>query len=115
MDPYSRDACSYLRGEVVPLRLGYIGVINRCQQDIVQRRSIREARAAESEFFRHHPAYGEVSGMCGTEALGRSVSTILARHIGTLLPTLQDKIVARRNEAARGRGGGFSERSQTTI
>lgn len=52
------DACAYLRGDVVPLRLGYIGVVNRCQQDIAQRRSIREARASETEFFRHHPAYG---------------------------------------------------------
>ena len=54
------DACAYLSNEVVPLRLGYIGVVNRCQQDIAQRRSIREARAAENEFFRHHPAYAEV-------------------------------------------------------
>ena len=95
------DACTYLRGEVVPLRLGYIGVINRCQQDIVQRRSIRDSRAAESEFFRLHPAYGQVAAHCGTEALGRTVSTILARHIANLLPSLQDKIVNRRNEAAR--------------
>ena len=64
------DAVAYLRGEVVPLRLGYIGVVNRCQQDIAQRRSIREARASEAEFFRHHPAYAEVIDKCGTEAPG---------------------------------------------
>jgi dynamin 1-like protein len=95
------DACAYLRGEVVPLRLGYIGVVNRCQQDIAQRRSIREARASEQDFFRHNSAYSEVASKCGTEALGWAVSRILADHIADLLPALQDKIVSRRNEAAR--------------
>ena len=95
------DACAYLRGEVVPLRLGYVGVVNRCQQDITQRRSIREARASEMEFFRHHPSYQEVANVCGTEALGWTVSRILGEHISELLPMLTDKIVARKNEAQR--------------
>ena len=94
------DACAYLRGEVVPLRLGYVGVVNRCQQDIAQRRSIREARASEMEFFRHHPAYAELRN-CGTEALGWTVSRILADHIARLLPELQDKISSRKSEAQR--------------
>ena len=95
------DAVAYLRGEVVPLRLGYIGVVNRCQQDIAQRRSIREARASEAEFFRHHPAYAEVIDKCGIEALGWTVSRILADHIADLLPALSDKIATRRAEAQR--------------
>ena len=95
------DAVAYLRGEVVPLRLGYTGVVNRCQQDIAQRRSIREARASEAEFFRHHPAYAEVIDKCGTEALGWTVSRILADHIADLLPALSDKIATRRAEAQR--------------
>ena len=95
------DAVAYLRGEVVLLRLGYIGVVNRCQQDIAQRRSIREARASEAEFFRHHPAYAEVIDKCGTEALGWTVSRILADHIADLLPALSDKIATRRAEAQR--------------
>ena len=94
------DACAYLRGEVVPLRLGYVGVVNRCQQDIAQRRSIREARASEMEFFRQHPTYVELPN-CGTEALGWTVSRILADHIARLLPELQDKISSRKSEAQR--------------
>ena len=95
------DALAYIRNEVVPLRLGYVGVVNRCQQDIAQRRSIREARASEAEFFRHHPSYAEVAAHCGTEALGWTVSRILGEHIAELLPALQDKLAARKNEAAR--------------
>ena len=89
-----------IAGEVVPLRLGYVGVVNRCQQDIAQRRSIREARASEMEFFRQHPAYVELPN-CGTEALGWTVSRILADHIARLLPELQDKISSRKSEAQR--------------
>ena len=95
------DACAYLSNEVVPLRLGYIGVVNRCQQDIAQRRSIREARAAENEFFRHHPAYAEVQHKCGVEALGWTVSRILGDHIADVLPTLAEKVSKRREAASR--------------
>ena len=37
------------------------GVINRSQQDIITRRNIRDARAAEAAFFEAHPEYQEVS------------------------------------------------------
>ena len=37
------------------------GVINRSQQDIITRRNIRDARAAEAAFFEAHPEYREVS------------------------------------------------------
>ena len=40
------NAVHYIRGEVIPLRIGYIGVINRCQDDINRKRSIRDALQA---------------------------------------------------------------------
>ena len=83
------DALAYIRNEVVPLRLGYVGVVNRCQQDIAQRRSIREARASEAEFFRHHPAYAEVAANCGTEALGWTVGA--HHHEGILTLSITDE------------------------
>lgn len=54
------DASAVLRNEVVPLRLGYIGMVNRSQADINMRRSIRDAAAAEAAFFETHPEYQEV-------------------------------------------------------
>ncbi len=54
------DASAILRNEVVPLRLGYIGLVCRSQADIVARRSMRDARAAEQAFFESHPEYHEV-------------------------------------------------------
>lgn len=54
------DAAPVLRNEVIPLRLGYVGVVNRSQADIAGRRSMRDARAAEAKFFEEHPEYLEV-------------------------------------------------------
>jgi len=46
------DACNLLLGNVIPLRLGYIGVVNRSQEDIIANKSIRDALASEENFFR---------------------------------------------------------------
>ena len=43
-----------------PGRAWSAGVINRSQQDIITRRNIRDARAAEAAFFEAHPEYQEV-------------------------------------------------------
>lgn len=63
------DAAAVLRNEVIPLRLGYVGVVNRSQADIAGRRSMRDARAAETAYFEQHPEYlearGSVSSMSG--------------------------------------------------
>ncbi len=42
------DALDMLLGRVIPLKLGFIGVVNRSQQDIITRKPIREAVKAES-------------------------------------------------------------------
>jgi dynamin 1-like protein len=38
------NAVAVLRNSVVPLRLGYVAVVNRSQADINSRRSMAEAR-----------------------------------------------------------------------
>ena len=54
------DASAMMRNQIVPLRLGYIGMVNRSQMDINLNRSIRDAGAAEAAFFETHPEYNEV-------------------------------------------------------
>ena len=49
------DAAAVLRNEVVPLRLGHLGVVNRSQHDLNMHRSMAAARAAEAEFLRVPP------------------------------------------------------------
>ncbi|KAL0357005.1 UNVERIFIED_CONTAM: Dynamin-related protein 3A [Sesamum calycinum] len=68
------DARNFLLGKVIPLRLGYVGVVNRSQEDILMNRSIKDALIAEEKFFRSRP--------------------ILVQHIKTVLPGLKSRISA---------------------
>jgi dynamin 1-like protein len=54
------DASAVLRNEAVPLRLGYIGVINRSQHDLNTGVGMADARAAEADFFASMPEYTDV-------------------------------------------------------
>lgn len=65
------NALSMLRNEVLPLRLGYIAVVNRSQQDIQQRTSVTQARENEGEFFRSQGQYKAVEAQCGIPALSK--------------------------------------------
>ncbi len=38
------NASHILRNQLIPLRLGYVGVVNRCQEDINQKSSMAAAR-----------------------------------------------------------------------
>uniref|UniRef100_A0A803MDV7 Dynamin GTPase domain-containing protein n=1 Tax=Chenopodium quinoa TaxID=63459 RepID=A0A803MDV7_CHEQI len=49
------NACNFLRGKVIPLHLGYIGVVNRSQADINKNKSVGEALNYEEQFFQDHP------------------------------------------------------------
>ena len=51
------DAYDILTNEKIPLKLGYVGVVNRSQADIVENVRIKEAWEAEAEYFREHPKY----------------------------------------------------------
>jgi len=61
------DASAMMRNQIVPLRLGYIGMVNRSQMDINLNRSIRDAGNAEAAFFESHPEYQEVR-LCTAQA-----------------------------------------------
>merc|ERR1711934_931510 len=79
-------------GRVVPLRLGYIGVVNRSRQDINEGKSIRDAVASEQKFFKAHPRYGMMSERLGTSFLASSMNTLLISHIKSCLPALNKRV-----------------------
>lgn len=70
------DALDILLGRVIPLRLGYIGVVNRSQQDIIQKKPIRMALKAEAEYFSTHPLYKSVANRCGTPYLAKTLNKV---------------------------------------
>ncbi|THG01233.1 hypothetical protein TEA_001787 [Camellia sinensis var. sinensis] len=93
-DPTGRgtNARNFLLGKVVPLRLGYIGVVNRSQEDINKNRSIAEALAYEEQFFRDNPIYNGLSDRCGIPQLAKKLNLILEQHIRTVLPGLKAEL-----------------------
>ncbi|KAI0718629.1 P-loop containing nucleoside triphosphate hydrolase protein [Cerioporus squamosus] len=50
------NALDILTGRVYPLKLGFIGVVNRSQADINNDKPLSDALDAEQEFFRNHAA-----------------------------------------------------------
>ncbi len=88
MDP-GTDASEMLSNRVIPLRRGYVGVINRGQRDISQKRSIREGLKKETEFFKNHPGYRGLSSRCGTGTLAKMLNSILMHHIRDCLPEIK--------------------------
>ncbi|KAF5448423.1 hypothetical protein F2P56_028959 [Juglans regia] len=86
------DARNLLLGKVIPLRLGYVGVINRSQEDIMLNRSIKDAIAAEEKFFRSRPVYNGLADRCGVPQLAKKLNQILVQHIKAVLPGLKSRI-----------------------
>ncbi|KAD6454285.1 hypothetical protein R6Q59_016095 [Mikania micrantha] len=88
------DARHFLLGKVIPLRLGYVGVVNRSQEDIILNRTIKDALLAEEKFFRNHPVYNELADCCGVPQLAKKLNQILVKHIKTVLPGLKSHLSA---------------------
>uniref|UniRef100_A0A1I8Q4L3 Dynamin n=1 Tax=Stomoxys calcitrans TaxID=35570 RepID=A0A1I8Q4L3_STOCA len=86
------DARDILENKLLPLRRGYIGVVNRSQKDIDGRKDIHMALAAERKFFLSHPSYRHIADRLGTPYLQRVLNQQLTNHIRDTLPGLRDKL-----------------------
>lgn len=88
------DVIDILAGRVIPLRLGYVPVVNRGQRDIESKKSISKALTAEREYFENHASYRSKAQYCGTPFLARKLNMILMHHIRNTLPEIKAKIQA---------------------
>ncbi|WVZ67633.1 hypothetical protein U9M48_016693 [Paspalum notatum var. saurae] len=95
------DARNFLLGNVIPLKLGYVGVVNRSQQDINSDLSIKDALAREEKFFRTQPAYHGLAQYCGIPQLAKKLNQILVQHIKTVLPGLKSRISSQLTAVAK--------------
>ncbi len=86
------DAMDSLCGRTIPLKLGFVGVLNRSQQDIIADKPIRAALKHEQDFFASHPVYRTIAARCGTAFLARTLNRVLMQHIRDCLPELKVKI-----------------------
>uniref|UniRef100_A0A6Q2XYE4 dynamin GTPase n=1 Tax=Esox lucius TaxID=8010 RepID=A0A6Q2XYE4_ESOLU len=86
------DAREILENKLLPLRRGYIGVVNRSQKDIDGKKDITAAMAAERKFFLTHPAYRHLADRMGTPYLQKTLNQQLTNHIRDTLPGLRAKL-----------------------
>uniref|UniRef100_A0A8C9YA39 Dynamin-2 n=1 Tax=Sander lucioperca TaxID=283035 RepID=A0A8C9YA39_SANLU len=86
------DARDILENKLLPLRRGYIGVVNRSQKDIDGKKDIRAALAAERKFFLSHPGYRHIAERMGTPHLQKTLNQQLTNHIRDTLPGLRSKL-----------------------
>ncbi|XP_056143367.1 dynamin-3 isoform X2 [Lampris incognitus] len=86
------DAKDILENKLLPLRRGYIGVVNRSQKDIDGKKDIRAALAAERKFFLSHPGYRHMAERMGTPHLQKTLNQQLTNHIRDTLPGLRSKL-----------------------
>ncbi|XP_057367684.1 dynamin-like isoform X4 [Daphnia carinata] len=86
------DAREVLENKLLPLRRGYVGVVNRSQKDIDGRKDIKVAVAAERKFFLGHPSYRHMAERMGTPYLQRVLNQQLTNHIRETLPGLRDRL-----------------------
>lgn len=86
------DVIDILAGRVIPLRFGYVPVINRGQKDIESKKTIRDALRDEQTFFENHPSYKAKAHYCGTPYLAKKLNGILLHHIKSTLPDIKMRI-----------------------
>jgi dynamin 1-like protein len=70
------NALDILTGRVYPLKLGFIGVVNRSQQDILDAKSMSDAKTSEDEFFRRNSVYRGVAHKNGTRYLAKTLNQV---------------------------------------
>mgnify|MGYP001474757264 FL=1 len=86
------NALDVLTGRVYQLKLGFIGVVNRSQQDILTEKSLADALESEAEFFRNHAAYRNIAHKNGTKYLAKTLNQVLMNHIREKLPDMKARL-----------------------
>ncbi|KAM3865246.1 dynamin-1-like protein isoform 2-T2 [Diretmus argenteus] len=84
------DAMDVLMGRVIPVKLGLIGVVNRSQLDINNRKVVADAIRDEYAFLQKK--YPSLANRNGTKYLARTLNRLLMHHIRDCLPELKTRI-----------------------
>ena len=69
-------ALDVLTGRVYPLKLGFIGVVNRSQRDIDADKCMADALESETEFFKSHMQYRSIAQKNGTKYLAKTLNLV---------------------------------------
>ncbi|RLU20725.1 hypothetical protein DMN91_007338 [Ooceraea biroi] len=110
------DALDILCGRVIPVKLGIIGVVNRSQQDIMNKKNIQEALKDEAMFLQRK--YPTLANRNGTPYLAKTLNRLLMQHIRDCLPELKNRVntmVAQYQTLLNSYGGDVEDKSQTLL
>lgn len=90
---HGTDARDLLTGNVIPVKLGIIGVVNRSQQDISNGKPIEDALKDEQTFLMK--TYPTLASRNGTPYLAKTLNKLLMQHIRETLPVLRHDIASK--------------------
>ena len=88
------NALNIFEGKLLPLKLGYIGVVNRGQKDIENRVSIETCLAQELAWLSQSP-YKHIMHRMGSTYLAKVLNEQLGKHIKEKLPGIRTTIQKR--------------------
>jgi vacuolar protein sorting-associated protein 1 len=87
------NAKRMIEGKDIALRLGFIGIKNRSQQDIIDRITVKKAQEKEQLYFGTHPVYSSMpQSLLGIGNLTTKLTKILFTHIKFTLPEIMKEI-----------------------
>ena len=87
------NAKDMLMGRIIKLKLGYVGVKGRSQEDIQNNVSAKKGIDIEKSYFARHKIYATMpKKYLGTSSLVGSMTTIFYKHIRGFLPSIIKEI-----------------------
>ncbi|XP_056373502.1 dynamin-1-like protein isoform X3 [Hyla sarda] len=110
------DAMDVLLGRVIPVKLGIIGVVNRSQLDINNKKSVADSIRDEYGFLQKK--YPSLANRNGTKYLARTLNRLLMHHIRDCLPELKTRInvlAAQYQSLLNGYGEPVDDKSATLL
>ncbi|XP_028177408.1 dynamin-1-like protein isoform X4 [Ostrinia nubilalis] len=110
------DAIDILCGRVIPVKLGIIGVVNRSQQDIIDKKSISDALKDEATYLQRK--YPTIATRNGTPYLAKTLNRLLMHHIRDCLPELKVRVnvmISQFQSLLNSYGEDVSDKSQTLL
>lgn len=88
-----------LMNEEIHLKLGYIGIVNRAQEDIKNKVTVEQSLRNEVQFFSKHPEYKDIpEKYLGTKSLTAKLSELLVEAIKRNLPEMMKQIEEKLDE-----------------
>ncbi len=93
------NAKKMLLNEEIHLKLGYIGIVNRAQEDIINKVPVEVSLKNEIKYFNTHPEYQALPESClGTRSLTTKLSELLVEAIRRSLPDILKQVEDKLNE-----------------